>query len=96
MNNIPQIKRIDILEQIEDAKNIFNSFFLRYKSTNSWKIRLIDSYILFCFSIFLITIVYVLLNGLYPMNSILASLVCSLGSITLAGKKNLLKFRIFK
>ena len=85
MNNIPQIKRIDIFEQIEEAKNIFNSFFLRYKNTNSWKIRLIDSYIVFCFSIFLITILYVLLNGLYPMNAILASLVCSLGSITLAG-----------
>jgi len=86
MDKISEIKRIDIFEQIEAAKDIFNSFLIRYKETNSWKIRLLDSYIVFCFSIFIITMIYVFLNGLFPMNAILASLVCSLGSITLAGK----------
>ena len=86
MNKITDIKRIDIFEQIELGKDIFNSFFGKYKEQNSWKIRLLDSYIVFCFVIFLITMVYVFLNGLFPMNAILASLVCSLGSITLTGK----------
>ena len=85
MNKISEIKRIDIFEQIEAAKDIFNSFLIRYKETNSWKIRIIDSYILFCFTIFIITMLYVVLNGLFPMNAMLASLVCSIGSITLAG-----------
>lgn len=86
MNKINEIKTIDIFEQIDSAKEILKSFFTSYKNSNSWKIRLLDSYVVFCFIIFIITFVYVLFNGLYPMNAILASLVCSLGSITLASK----------
>ena len=85
MNNLSGITKIDIFEQIELGKDIFNSFLAKYKEQNSWKIRLLDSYIIFCFAIFLITMLYVFLNGLFPMNAILASLVCSLGSITLTG-----------
>lgn len=85
MNKINEIKSIDVLEQMESAKEILNSFFKSYKNQNSWKIRLLDSYVVFCFVVFVITFAYVILNGLYPMNAILASLICSLGSMILAG-----------
>jgi len=87
MNKINEIKSIDILEQFESAKDIFNSFLISYKNQNSWKIRLIDTYVIFCFIVFVVTLGYVFLNGLFPMNAILASLICSLGSIILAGNK---------
>jgi len=86
MNKISEIKTIDVFEQYEAAKDIINSFLTSYKNQNSWKIRLLDSYVVFCFIIFVVTFVYVILNGLYPMNAILASLICSLGSMILAGK----------
>lgn len=88
MNKITEIKTIDVFEQIDSAKEIIKSFLNSYKNRNSWKIRLLDSYVVFCFFIFVITFIYVIFNGLYPMNAILASLVCSLGSITLASNTN--------
>jgi len=85
MNKINELKSIDLSEQIESAKEIMKAFFGSYKTQNSWKIRLLDSYVVFCFIVFVVTFAYVILNGLYPMNAILASLICSLGSIILTG-----------
>jgi len=85
MNKINEIKSIDVYEQMESAKEIVNAFLISYKNQNSWKIRLIDSYVVFCFVVFVVTFGYVVMNGLYPMNAILASLICSLGSIILTG-----------
>ncbi len=95
MNKIKEIKSIDLLEQFESAKEIFKSFLANYKTQNSWKIRLIDTYVVFCSIIFLVTLLYVFLNGLFPMNAILASLICSLGSIILAGKMSFIIIYVF-
>ena len=85
MNKISEIRSIDVNEQIESAKEIIKSFYSSYTNSNSWKLRFLDLYIIFCGFIFVLTFLYLILNGLFPMNAILASLVCSLGSMTLAG-----------
>jgi oligosaccharyltransferase complex subunit epsilon len=82
---IDDIKNIDVIEQIQSAKEIFYTFLESYKHNNSWKIRLIDSFIVFCGIIFILQFVYIALNGLFPMNSLIAGLVTCIGSITLAG-----------
>jgi hypothetical protein len=82
---IEQINNFDIIEQFETGKEIISSFLESYKQQNSWKIRLIDSFIVFCGILLLIQFIFAFLNGLYPMNSVISGLVVCIGSITLAG-----------
>ena len=83
---VNEIKNLDVYEQYSHLREIISTFLDSYKQNNSWKIRLIDIFIVFCAFTFIVQFAYVALNGLYPMNSLLAGLLCSLGSITLAGK----------
>ena len=86
MNKINEIKNIDIKEQYQTIIEIVTSFLKSYKETTTWKLRLIDSFIVFAGMIFVIQFVYVLLTGLFPMNSVLSGLICCIGTITLTGK----------
>lgn len=86
MNKINEIKNIDIKEQYQTILEIVTSFLKSYKETTTWKLRLIDSFIVFAGMIFVIQFVYVLLTGLFPMNSVLSGLICCIGTITLTGK----------
>jgi oligosaccharyltransferase complex subunit epsilon len=86
---VNQVKNFDVVEQFNSLREIIGSFLKSYKQNNSQKLILIDTFILFCFITFVIQFLYVLVNGVYPMNSLLAGLICSLGSITLSGKNNL-------
>jgi oligosaccharyltransferase complex subunit epsilon len=83
MDKINEIKNIDLYEQFEIVKDIVTSFVNSYQRTTSWKIKLIDSFIVFSGVIFAIQFIYIILNGLFPMNSFLAGLVACIGTITL-------------
>ncbi len=85
-NIVNQVKNFDVVEQYHSLKEIIGSFLESYKENNTWKLRLIDTFIVFCFITFIIQFLYVVVNGLYPMNCLLSGLICSIGSITLAGK----------
>ena len=85
MKYIQELRNIDIIEQYSSLKEIISTFLTSYKQNNTWKLRLIDSFVVFCFVLFVIQIGYVLVNGLFPMNSMLAGLVCCVGTITLLG-----------
>jgi hypothetical protein len=90
MNKINEIKNIDIKEQYQTFLEIVTSFLKSYKETTTWKIRLIDSFIVFAGIIFIIQFIYVLLTGLFPMNSVLSGLICCIGTITLTGNEPLI------
>jgi hypothetical protein len=83
---INEVRNLDVLEQYDALKEIISTFLDSYKQNNTWKIRLVDSFIVFCALTLVIQIAYVILNGLFPMNALLAGIICSVGSITLAGK----------
>lgn len=84
-NMIDQIQNIDMYDQLHTLKEILTSFYTSYKQNSTWKIRLIDSFIVFCGILFIIQLLYVILNGLFPMNSLISGLVCCIGTITLLG-----------
>ena len=86
MNKINKIKNIDIKEQYQTFIEILTSFLKSYNETTTWKIRLIDSFIVFAGIVFVIQFLYVVLTGLFPMNSVLSGLICCIGTITLTGK----------
>ncbi len=92
MDIINDIKNIDLVEQYYSIQEIIKTFFKSYKENNSWKIRLIDSFVVFNVAILVLQLIYIVLNGLYPMNSLIAGIVCAIGSITLAGYINFLYF----
>ena len=83
---IEEIKNFNAVEHIASLKEIVDTFLESYKINNSWKIRLIDSFIVFCTILLVLQLIYVVLVGVFPMNSFLSGIACSLGSITLAGK----------
>jgi predicted RND superfamily exporter protein len=85
MNKINEIKNIDIKEQYQTFLEIVTSFINSYNETTTWKIRLIDSFIVFAGLIFIIQFAYVIFAGLFPMNSVLSGLICCIGTITLTG-----------
>lgn len=83
---INDIKNFDTVENYNSLKEITNTFISSYKENNSWKIRLIDSFIIFNFALLLIQILYCTIVGLDPMESLISGWVCTIGSITLSGK----------
>lgn len=83
MKYINKIKNIDVIDEYEKGKELITTFVKSYKETNSHKIRLIDSFIVFAFLILCVQILYVVFNGLDPMNSFLAGVASCVGSITL-------------
>ncbi len=93
---ISDLKNIDVKEQYHTVMEITSAFLESYKRNNSWKIRLIDTFIVFNGVLFVVQLLYVLLNGLFPMNALISGLICCLGSITLAGKYIIYLNSIFK
>ena len=62
---------------------LLETFYENYKQTNSQKLRLIDTFIVFSFLIFCVQMVYVVLNGLDPMNSFLSGIMACVGTAIL-------------
>ena len=83
MSLVDKIKDFSLKEEIEKLKELFQSFYQNYKDANSEKIRLIDIFIVFSGIILVLQIIYMLTNGLDPMNSLIAGLISCIGSITL-------------
>ncbi len=82
---INDFKNFDAVEQYYSLKEIVKTFWNSYKENNSWKIRLIDSFIIFNVLLLIVQFLYVLVVGKDPMESLMSGLVCCIGSITLSG-----------
>ena len=79
----------EINEHFNSLVDIISSFISSYKSKNSWKIRVIDSFIVFNFMLFIIQIAYMLLVGTYPKNSFLSGVICNIGTIAITSSLRL-------
>ena len=77
---IDKLRNIEIKEEIKNLIELIQTFFENYKETNSQKLRLIDTFIVFSFLIFCIQVVYVVFNGLDPMNSFLSGIMACVGT----------------
>ena len=80
---IDKLRNIEIKEEIKNLIELIQTFFENYKETNSQKLRLIDTFIVFSFLIFCIQVVYVVFNGLDPMNSFLSGIMACMGTAIL-------------
>ena len=80
---IDRLKSLDIKQEINNLIELIETFYQNYKETNSQKLRLIDTFVVFSFLIFCIQLVYVFFNGLDPMNSFLSGVMACLGTIIL-------------
>ena len=80
---IERIRNLEIKEEIKNLIELLETFYENYKETNSQKLRLIDTFILFSFLIFCVQFVYVFFNGLDPMNSFLSGIMACIGSAIL-------------
>ena len=80
---IERIRNLEIKEEIKNLIELLETFYENYKETNSQKLRLIDTFILFSFLIFCVQFVYVFFNGLDPMNSFLSGVMACVGTIIL-------------
>ena len=69
--------------EIKNIIELVETFFENYKETNSQKLRLIDTFIVFSFLIFCVQVVYVFFNGLDPMNSFLSGIMACMGTAIL-------------
>jgi oligosaccharyltransferase complex subunit epsilon len=85
MKDIINLKNLDVKREYQTFRSIVKTFLKNYKAKNPWKIRLIDSFIAFSVVIFIIQFIYIVVAGLFPLNSIISGLLCSLGTITLLG-----------
>ena len=83
MSLINKIKDFNLKEEIEKLKELIQTFYQNYKDTNSEKIRLIDTFIVFSGIVLILQLIYMLTNGLDPMNSLIAGLISCIGTITL-------------
>ena len=80
---IERIRNLEIKEEIKNLIELLETFYENYKQTNSQKLRLIDTFIVFSFLIFCVQMVYVVLNGLDPMNSFLSGIMACIGTAIL-------------
>jgi peptidoglycan/LPS O-acetylase OafA/YrhL len=80
---IDRLKSLDIKQEINNLIELIETFYQNYKETNSQKLRLIDTFVVFSFLVFCIQLVYVFFNGLDPMNSFLSGVMACLGTIIL-------------
>ena len=77
---IDKLRNLEIKEEIKNLIELIETFYENYKETNSQKLRLIDTFIVFSFLIFCLQVVYVFLNGLDPMNSFLSGVMACMGT----------------
>ena len=80
---VDRIKSIDVKQEYENFIELMQQFYENYKETNSQKLRLIDTFVVFSFLVFCVQIVYVFFNGLDPMNSFLSGIMACVGTIIL-------------
>ena len=80
---LDRIKSIDVKQEYENFIELMQQFYENYKETNSQKLRLIDTFVVFSFLVFCVQIVYVFFNGLDPMNSFLSGIMACVGTIIL-------------
>ena len=80
---IDKIKSLDVKEEISNFIELIEEFYQNYKETNSQKLRLIDTFVVFSFLVFCVQMVYVFLNGLDPMNSFLSGVMACVGTMIL-------------
>ena len=80
---IERIRNLEIKEEIKNLIELLETFYENYKETNSQKLRLIDTFILFSFLIFCVQFVYVFFNGLDPMNYFLSGIMACIGTAIL-------------
>ena len=78
---IDRLKSLDIKQEINNLIELIETFYQNYKETNSQKLRLIDTFVVFSFLVFCVQLVYVFFNGLDPMNSFLSGVMACLGTI---------------
>ena len=77
---VDKLRNLEIKEEIKNLIELLETFYENYKQTNSQKLRLIDTFIVFSFLIFCVQMVYVFLNGLDPMNSFLSGIMACVGT----------------
>jgi len=65
---------------------LYNDFMRSYSKSTPKRIRIIDSFIAFCFVLTLIPIGYCFLVGNFPMNSLLSGIFAPLGTLIFTGK----------
>ena len=80
---VDKLRNLEIKEEIKNFIELIQTFYENYKQTNSQKLRLIDTFIVFSFLIFCVQMVYVFLNGLDPMNSFLSGIMACVGTAIL-------------
>ena len=80
---IERIRNLEIKEEIKNLIELIEIFYENYKETNSQKLRLIDTFILFSLAIFGVQFIYVFFNGLDPMNSFLSGIMACIGTAIL-------------
>ena len=80
---VDKLRNLEIKEEIKNLIELLETFYENYKQTNSQKLRLIDTFIVFSFLIFCLQVVYVFLNGLDPMNSFLSGIMACVGTAIL-------------
>ena len=80
---LDKLRNLEIKEEIKNLIELLETFYENYKQTNSQKLRLIDTFIVFSFLIFCVQMVYVVLNGLDPMNSFLSGIMACVGTAIL-------------
>ena len=80
---VDKLRNLEIKEEIKNLIELLETFYENYKQTNSQKLRLIDTFIVFSFLIFCVQMVYVVLNGLDPMNPFLSGIMACVGTAIL-------------
>ena len=80
---LDKLRNLEIKEEIKNLIELIQTFYENYKETNSQKLRLIDTFIVFSFLIFCVQMIYVFLNGLDPMNSFLSGIMACGGTAIL-------------
>ena len=80
---VDKLRNLEIKEEIKNLIELLETFYENYKQTNSQKLRLIDTFIVFSFLIFCVQMIYVFLNGLDPMNSFLSGIMACVGTAIL-------------
>ena len=80
---IDKIKSLDVKQEFNNLIDLIEEFYENYKETNSQKLRLIDTFVVFSFLVFCVQLVYVFFNGLDPMNSFLSGVMACVGTIIL-------------
>lgn len=76
----------EIKDQLNSVVDITKAFFSSYKLNNSWKLRLLDSFLVYNFILLVLQMIYMLLVGRFPKNSFLSGVICCIGLISLTGR----------